>query len=60
MALQELTHSEVMEVSGGDRNLGTLYEYTGNESDRTPLEMFRDTIYGGFDWIFRELLDYNY
>lgn len=42
MAMQELTQLEVMEVSGGERNLGTLYEYTGNPKDRTPSEIAID------------------
>jgi hypothetical protein len=44
MAMQELTQMEVMEVSGGDRSLGTLYQYTGDASDRTFGERFTDSI----------------
>ena len=60
MAFQELTLSEVMEVSGGDRNLGTLYQYTGDPSDRTLGEATFGTFLRGFDWVFRELLSDHY
>ena len=60
MALQELTHSEVMEVSGGDIALGTIYQYTGNDSERNVLEVFHDVVNSAFDWIFRELLHDKY
>jgi hypothetical protein len=42
MEMQELTQIEVMEVSGGRRNLGSLYQYTGDPKDRTAGEIAID------------------
>lgn len=53
--MQELNMMEVEQVSGGDRNLGTLYQYTGNPADRNASEIARDVIFGIFDFIFGEL-----
>lgn len=38
--MKELTKVELEMIAGGDRNLGSLYQYTGNESDRTTGEKF--------------------
>jgi hypothetical protein len=53
--MKEMNAIEVMAVAGGDRSLGTLYQYTGNPADRTGGEIFRDHAYGLFDFIFGEL-----
>ena len=55
MKMQEMTEIEVMLVSGADRALGSLYQYTGDPSDRTGGEMFKDWLFKGFDFIFGEL-----
>ena len=52
MAMQELTQMEVMEVSGGRRNLGTEYEYTGDPKDRNFSETVRDMVNDGLSYIF--------
>ena len=50
--MQELTQMEVMEVSGGDRRLGTLYQYTGDPSDRNFGETVEGMFAAGVEYIF--------
>jgi hypothetical protein len=53
--MKELNATQVNEVAGGDINLGTLYQYTGDPADRNVSERVRDGVYGVFDFIFGEL-----
>ncbi len=55
MNMQEMTDTEVMLVSGADRALGSLYQYTGEDADRSPIEVAKDWLFISFDFIFREL-----
>ncbi len=55
MNMQEMTDTEVMLVSGADRALGSLYQYTGDPADRTVSEYISEKIFGIFDFIFGEL-----
>ncbi len=52
MGMQELTQVEVVEVSGGRRNLGSEYEYTGDPKDRNFRETVRDMVNGAFEYVF--------
>lgn len=52
MAMQELTQMELIEVSGGDVRLGTMYQYTGEPSDRNFSETVRDMVNGGLEYVF--------
>ncbi len=42
--MEELLSHECAMVGGGDRNLGSLYQYTGEDSDRTAGERFSDQV----------------
>jgi hypothetical protein len=55
MNMQEMTDTEVMLVSGADRALGSLYQYTGEDADRSLIEVAKDWLFISFDFIFREL-----
>jgi hypothetical protein len=51
--MKELTNLECVMIAGGDRNLGSLYQYTGNEGDRTTDERIGDMI----DQVLKKLSD---
>jgi hypothetical protein len=38
--MKELTQIELAMIAGGDRNLGSLYQYTGDTRDMTSGERF--------------------
>lgn len=52
MNMQEMTDTEVMLVSGADRALGSLYQYTGEDADRSFGEVAGDWFNDAVTFIF--------
>jgi hypothetical protein len=51
--MKELTQIELGMVAGGDRNLGSLYQYTGDACDMTSAERFDE----GLNKFLNKLMD---